>query len=749
VTFLVGTPAHPVVFSGFYEIRGPVVLKGRVRILPGTEIYVHGADQAGDVLPPVNTNTDPTPLCIGHFQKLSYNYIYVADSAEVDLLRCSVSSYCAGMWQGFVVAPGGRLTVNQSQISDAIAGISLVGSKACFSQSPDPFLRIDDTRFSNNLLGIYANEVVFTPGQNITDSEFDTDPKRLKLPYYNEVNLDYYGLAGIWFDRCETSSPQDIHLHNNRFSSLLYGISGLTGGFSIEQNQFSECYRAAVSTANPKGEAPAGNGKPIRIRGNSIQIPDYPWMKTEPVLGYDPLGIEADHLKIHEAITYEKNPLAVHTFVFGIFSQAGLQADSMGPNNDIRGVTVLPQGIWADTGQGLRKPERTTVGIFAQITDLDSVEIRHLALDSLRFGLMGYAIGDYTRWKVDHNHFHRLDTAVAWSRIGFGSTTSVFTLLSIRQNRFDSCITGVSLDLSAEDLSINSTEFVFSCNDFSHAKSRLYDNTTCGLVLKPRFWLAGKRIGGAPSTIPVGSPNANRWPLRSLVWNADSTPTTVDGFVSILNQTPLPIEYWRYDNEFIGKDSSSNGGSVSLRALSDNTLETFYLFSSVDLCMMSSNNCGLGIDPSNLTPCIASVQSSNACPGYTLPSGINWTRTCEGSPVDFEDWPFFSRPSQPAADVTNISALEVRPDLQLGQSQPNPGKTSIQIPFYLPEEAGKTELRITEVSTGRLIEILGLTKMGVGKLELNLSGYADGIYAYKLVPQNGKASATLKFVVIR
>jgi hypothetical protein len=91
----------------------------------------------------------------------------------------------------------------------------------------------------------------------------------------------------------------------------------------------------------------------------------------------------------------------------------------------------------------------------------------------------------------------------------------------------------------------------------------------------------------------------------------------------------------------------------------------------------------------------------------------------------------------------------IKSSIQLGQSQPNPGKTTIQIPFFIPQESGKTELWVIDVSTGRLVESRLINTVGAGKMEINLSGYSIGIYAYKLMPEKGKSSQTMKFVVIR
>jgi hypothetical protein len=93
---------------------------------------------------------------------------------------------------------------------------------------------------------------------------------------------------------------------------------------------------------------------------------------------------------------------------------------------------------------------------------------------------------------------------------------------------------------------------------------------------------------------------------------------------------------------------------------------------------------------------------------------------------------------------------EIKSTIQLGQSRPNPGRDKILIPYYLPEDAGQAEIWINEVSTGREVGRYKLmTGSGMGELKVDVSSLPSGVYAYRLLPQNGKAPATLKFVVIR
>jgi len=85
----------------------------------------------------------------------------------------------------------------------------------------------------------------------------------------------------------------------------------------------------------------------------------------------------------------------------------------------------------------------------------------------------------------------------------------------------------------------------------------------------------------------------------------------------------------------------------------------------------------------------------------------------------------------------------------LVQGKPNPDNQVYQIPGFIPMEACKTELWITEVSTGKLMEIRLIDKVGQVLEEIDLSVYGNGVYAYRLIPEKGKASRALKFVVIR
>lgn len=317
-----------------------------------------------------------------------------------------------------------------------------------------------------------------------------------------------------------------------------------------------------------------------------------------------------------------------------------------------------------------------------------------------------------------------------------GTTTAMAQ--QIQNNTFTNNLTGVYVDNGLHNLELK-------CNVFQQTEEIPMGSTHFGLVISENASLEGNRIGGN-GAFGNPPPNANRWPLNSLTWNSTTTPTTVDGFVSIWNKTEEDIEYWRYHNEFIGATSNTNGGSVVLPTILVGNQETF-VYSAKDLCQRSSNFCG----ETDLPDCIQAIQANNPCPGYTFPIEINWVRACEGSVVDLVDWPIYvPKPSIPFGDLlTNQQTIEIQPDLQLGIGKPNPANQNIQIPYFIPEKSGKAELWITEVSTGKLIETIQMDKAGHGKVEITLRGYNNGVFAYKLIPENGKSSQTLKFVVIR
>lgn len=200
--------------------------------------------------------------------------------------------------------------------------------------------------------------------------------------------------------------------------------------------------------------------------------------------------------------------------------------------------------------------------------------------------------------------------------------------------------------------------------------------------------------------------------------------------------------YYQYDNEWVYNYVNSGLGDILLKPLSTTT--TSYVYSVVDMCQLSGN-CG----EASLEACTTTVLQSNTCSTLSLPTTINWYRSCEGSAVDLVDWPM-PRPGQlSGGDLTSNAMEEIKPDLQLGQSQPNPGRSTIQIPYYLPEESGSTELWISEVTTGKELGKMILPKYGNGMMDINLSTYSSGVYAYRLIPTNGKPSQTRKFVVIR
>jgi hypothetical protein len=99
--------------------------------------------------------------------------------------------------------------------------------------------------------------------------------------------------------------------------------------------------------------------------------------------------------------------------------------------------------------------------------------------------------------------------------------------------------------------------------------------------------------------------------------------------------------------------------------------------------------------------------------------------------------------------LTAAQAAEKPQTIFLGQSEPNPGKDRISIPYFLPEHSEQAEIRVIEVNSGRLVGVYPITNSGKGKVDIDLGEFRNGVYAYRLIPKAGKAPGTLKFIVMR
>lgn len=82
----------------------------------------------------------------------------------------------------------------------------------------------------------------------------------------------------------------------------------------------------------------------------------------------------------------------------------------------------------------------------------------------------------------------------------------------------------------------------------------------------------------------------------------------------------------------------------------------------------------------------------------------------------------------------------------LRQNAPNPFKTNTVIGYYIPENVGNAQIRVTDVK-GRLIKIFNAAR-GDGQINMSNSGLAAGTYNYSLYI-NGKAVDTKQMVLLQ
>lgn len=83
----------------------------------------------------------------------------------------------------------------------------------------------------------------------------------------------------------------------------------------------------------------------------------------------------------------------------------------------------------------------------------------------------------------------------------------------------------------------------------------------------------------------------------------------------------------------------------------------------------------------------------------------------------------------------------------IGQNIPNPGKTEIQIPYFLESKAGPAKIIFRELATSRTI--LQVPLSGTEReLRLGLGMFPSGIYTYSL-EVDGALIQTRKLVVVK
>lgn len=97
------------------------------------------------------------------------------------------------------------------------------------------------------------------------------------------------------------------------------------------------------------------------------------------------------------------------------------------------------------------------------------------------------------------------------------------------------------------------------------------------------------------------------------------------------------------------------------------------------------------------------------------------------------------------SDIQQVafSAKDKMPDLT---AFPNPFSENTTIQFYLPENGGKTELKITD-ALGRIVKNYPLSSIEEGQIQISANEMASGIYNYSLI-QNGHILMTKKLIVM-
>ena len=188
----------------------------------------------------------------------------------------------------------------------------------------------------------------------------------------------------------------------------------------------------------------------------------------------------------------------------------------------------LGKGIWLDarkaTSLTLLQCSFESLGLGTGLAVRNQASVQNCEFKNLEIGILA------TRNKMVSKKKSQSRTGNTFTNLDYGilvpSALVGTDSYKVRGNTFDGNRFGVYLGTGNYNMELK-------CNVFKETEGIALGSTHVGLLISENANLAGNRIGGSPTTDPVGSPNANRWPLNSIVWNSTTTPTTIDGFVSI------------------------------------------------------------------------------------------------------------------------------------------------------------------------------------------------------------------------
>jgi hypothetical protein len=323
---------------------------------------------------------------------------------------------------------------------------------------------------------------------------------------------------------------------------------------------------------------------------------------------------------------------------------------------------------------------------------------------------------------ITHSLFQNLNTAVVFS----GNKAQKTGANTLRENTFIN---------NGTNLLFRSTykagyKLDLKCNRFTTPTSPAPFAMRYGIYVEAG---AGMPDIGGTGVDDNPSPAGNWWPsngtTNSLLspWPAtlNSTFFSVEhwraptGWENVKNLTQNEWKYYRYINEYLGPFSNP----INQPSFQRITVPRL-IVSRVNIPIPGTNQ----NYPNQVNPQNSGMEMDVACSNF-------------GAVLVF--------PTRKAvAEDSMETKIETRHSQTLEQNVPNPANNSTRIGFTLPEDAKFSKLEVFELTTGRIVKSIGLAISGKGHVEFGLSGFAAGIYGYRLIC-NGRDIGHKKMIVVK
>jgi len=785
VTEIYASNTEPVVFNGVYWIRGTIRLMGKTfddgspgefTIAPGTIFYVDGSPQSSISYPGiVQQNFDFTN---SNFLRPS---ILVAPKVELILNSCTLRGYCSEMWQGIILEDRSSLLSVKTQrqnrplIRDAFVGISVLGDPTGYY---DPLVSINETDFKENIIGVLVSGY---SAQNrggtfaISNSTFNTNPANFLNPFKRVTSpniYEYYGLAGIairgnqaydsWQFPPEVKLPktEQFTISNNTFENLLFGISGIGNGLSVDNCGFFNIHKSGITNFDfnlqpvqvfdglwgnlvyPENGLSVYNCN-FRLPGFAAdrdQVLNFPILPELATTCLDPNNCTPFDILANQPITgihlvktflnvnsTNNLPATVHSEFrtqnstsaskprFGVLVD-GFYGMTVGHSegNRINNISFrnLDYGVRLNYKTGGEQTHEFTHNSFENC--LKGIDLEETSQFS-----------DVPTFAIEDNHFRSNGKAIQFTYDNPLSSQNLSYNLQVNRNKFEFCDTATNLKAGPDVISSPVSDVLnlhFRCNDIERSTGT---NPQIGIYLGPGTRFKDNKIGGQETTSEnLNHPSGNLWPMalgdyttlpicagagadvddRYNVECSGTSWISPGNWKSIWNNSGETIKYYRFKNEFLGTIESENGDV-------ERPLQTYIVSKT----------------PANGT--------------FTPDAGYTVIEMC--TTMLWEDIVFPH--SRPAIAGNMPDAID---NNFLGLAFPNPGSLAITIPFQLSAQAKEATIQILDLKGGYVLAEHQVENYQQQSCTLNIEHLPAGLYVYRLclagVPMANKQLAVLR-----